>query len=154
MIFLRLVVFWGDSQAGYGSGPATNYFDHALLWNGTAESAIDLNPVGFESSYASDVAGGRQVGSGAGFVTNGNTHALLWNGTAQSVVDLHVSLLALGTQFSSSFASSIGENGNIVGFAYTLDGVGQAVLWIPIPEPCTAVIVAIAIMCMSPRHFR
>jgi hypothetical protein len=58
---------------------------HALRWNGTAESVVDLHPVGFHTSYALDVSGASQVGYGFGL----QNHALLWNGTAESVVDLH-----------------------------------------------------------------
>ena len=31
----------GMYQAGYGHGPGTGDFDHALVWSGTAESALE-----------------------------------------------------------------------------------------------------------------
>jgi hypothetical protein len=60
----------------------------ALLWRGSAASAVDLHPAGFDESQAFAVSGPRQAGFGkpAGSPTN---HALLWQGTAASVVDLH-----------------------------------------------------------------
>lgn len=62
--------------------------NHALLWSGSAASAVDLHPAGFFSSYATAVAQSRQVGYGA---PTGSEfyHALLWAGSAASVVDLH-----------------------------------------------------------------
>jgi hypothetical protein len=57
---------------------------HALLWSGTASSAVDLHPSGFKISQAYGSSGSQQVGYGDG-------HALLWSGTASGVVDLHPS---------------------------------------------------------------
>jgi hypothetical protein len=60
-----------------------------LLWSGSADSAVDLNPAGFAYSYANEVRDGKQVGYGSGTSTGGNSHALLWSGSAASAVDLH-----------------------------------------------------------------
>jgi hypothetical protein len=65
---------------------------HALLWSGTALSAVDLSPPGIPWSPATAVAGGRQVGWGAGPATNYYPRALLWSGSAESVVNLHALL--------------------------------------------------------------
>jgi hypothetical protein len=61
--------------------------NHALLWQGTASSAIDLNTSsGFDSSCAFGVSGGNQVGTG----TKGpNSLAVLWLGTGKSATSLH-----------------------------------------------------------------
>jgi hypothetical protein len=60
---------------------------HAMLWSGTAASAVDLQPLtGFSQSFAYGVHGSQQVGEGTGF---GFSHALLWNGSAASAVDLN-----------------------------------------------------------------
>ena len=56
----------------------------AVLWTGTAESAVGLNPAGSTESAAYAVAGGQQVGYIYSF-----QHAALWTGTAASAVDLH-----------------------------------------------------------------
>src|SRR5262245_31693805 len=60
---------------------------HAILWNSTPASAIDLNPVGFTDSYGLAVSGGIQVGAGRPG-TSTPSHALMWSGSAASVVDL------------------------------------------------------------------
>ena len=36
----------GTQQVGYGYSPATGNPAHALLWNGSAASYVDLNPSG------------------------------------------------------------------------------------------------------------
>lgn len=58
----------------------------AVLWLGTADSAINLNPAGSTESAAYAVVGGQQVGYIYSF-----HHAALWRGTAASAVDLHPS---------------------------------------------------------------
>ncbi|HEX7315080.1 MAG TPA: hypothetical protein VF297_14225 [Pyrinomonadaceae bacterium] len=56
----------------------------AVLWSGTAESAVNLNPPDSGTSQANAVAGGQQVGYGYT-----PKRALLWKGSAESVVNLH-----------------------------------------------------------------
>ena len=72
-------------------------------------TAIDLNPSGFTSSYATGVGGGQQVGYGFGATTGIYQHALLWTGTAASVVDLNPS------GFTASEALGVG-GGQQVGY--------------------------------------
>jgi hypothetical protein len=84
----------GTQQVGYGeasSGVKGTVFTHALLWTGTAASAIDLNPtnLGINSSTANGTNGAQQVGAGYGSFSG--SHALLWIGTAASAVDLNPS---------------------------------------------------------------
>jgi len=79
-----------DQQVGKGYNKSNDHntpidyrlYPHALLWSGTAESVVDLNPSWCTNSTAYGVSGGHQVGYGDG-------HALLWSGTAESLVDLH-----------------------------------------------------------------
>jgi hypothetical protein len=83
----------GIRQVGIGV-PAPG-ISHALVWSGTAESAVDLHPTileGFENSVARGVAGNQQVGEGES--TPGRTHALMWTGTPDSAVDLHPTTLS------------------------------------------------------------
>ena len=107
---------------------------HALLWSGTAASAVDLNPVGFTFSEARGVFGGQQVGYGYGPATGGTfNHALLWSGTAGSAVDLQS---FLPENYTGSDAAAIDPNGNIVGEAYNSStGQYDAILWVAVPEP-------------------
>lgn len=64
-----------DGTHQVGNGYTAGDTSHALLWNGTASSVIDFNPIGFDESLVCGVAGGQQVG--AGTATSSNTHAML-----------------------------------------------------------------------------
>ncbi|MDQ3818796.1 MAG: hypothetical protein M3362_14110 [Acidobacteriota bacterium] len=57
---------------------------YAVLWTGTPDSAINLNPANSLESQAKAVAHGQQVG-----YAYSPHHAVLWTGSAASVVDLH-----------------------------------------------------------------
>ena len=75
----------GVHQVGYAYG--LDFQQHAMLWSGSADSAIDLQPtnlpaLNLTNSTAIGVHGMQVVGSGSGL------HALLWNGSANSAVDL------------------------------------------------------------------
>jgi len=119
----------GGQQVGSGSVPATGLIgpgsSHALLWTGTAASAVDLNPGGgFTTSQALGVGGGQQVGFGSGGITGGvgMNHALLWTGTAASAVDLNPS------GFARSQANGV-SGGQQVGFGNSPAFGNHALLW-------------------------
>ncbi|MBP7934264.1 MAG: hypothetical protein KA354_06405 [Phycisphaerae bacterium] len=103
---------------------------HALLWTGTAASAVDLHPVGFTFSLAWGVGGGQQVGYGfvqhntnkKGGSSVAQCHALLWTGSAASVVDLNPA------GFTASAAHGVG-GGQQVGYGTRTDGTQHALLW-------------------------
>jgi hypothetical protein len=104
-----------SSAVGRGGGTATDNKQHALLWNTLYDSLLDLNPDGFNESFAIDVSGNQQIGWGSGNATGLADHALLWNGTAAGVVDLH----------PPGFGSSIGygvSDHDQVGWGNTLSG--------------------------------
>lgn len=65
-----------------------NHF-HAILWSGTAASALDLHPTGFRESAAYSTANGEQVGYGSVFTWTDRYRALKWSGTPESVINLH-----------------------------------------------------------------
>lgn len=111
----------GDQQVGSGKTACGWETRHALLWQGTAGSVVDLHPYGFWESVATAVANGRQVGWGS-IVNPTNVHALLWTGTADSAVDLH---MFLPREFVHSQANGIDASGNIIG---TADG--HPILWV------------------------
>ncbi len=76
----------GVQQVGYAQQVlGANAFSgpYAMVWSGTANSAVNLNPIGSIESQAKAVFGGQQVGYGFAH------HALLWTGSAASFVDLH-----------------------------------------------------------------
>jgi hypothetical protein len=119
----------GAKQVGMAGGEDSFYGSstHAILWSGTAGSAVDLHPLaGFDTSKAVAISGLQQVGSGRGSSTGGNEHALLWQGSATSAVDLNPTLL---TYINSSTAN--GTNG-LVQVGWGKNGASNlttALLW-------------------------
>lgn len=96
----------GGQQVGWASRTtAAGETIHALLWSGTAASAVDLTPAGFTYAYATGISGGQQVGYGlAPSLTTNQWHALLWSGNAASCADLNP------VGFDSSLALAISSN--------------------------------------------
>ena len=105
-------------------------------------SVVDLNPPGFDDTYAVAVAGGLQVGIGIGAATGNEGHALLWSGSAGSVIDLHQ---FLPSGYVSSEARGIDATGNVVGEASDELGFQHAIEWVPVPEPTTVGALCLAI---------
>ena len=139
----------GDQQVGIvGVGDMGT---HAMLWTGTAESAIDLHPaMGFTTTISYDTNGRQQVGQGVGSATGGMTHALLWNGS-NVAEDLH---RFLPPSAINSYAMGIDDVGTIVGAAGYGDNDLRAVMWIPVPEPagCAVVLLPAALLARHPRR--
>ena len=80
----------------------------------------------------------------------GLAHAMLWQDSAASAVDLQPYVTALNPAFFASWADDIADNGSIVGRAW--DGHNMfAVLWAPVPEPTTFVLL---IWAMVARRLR
>jgi hypothetical protein len=68
----------GGQQVGTGYQLINSaQFSRAMVWNGTAASAIDLNPSGMISSVASGTSGGLQQVGQATASLNGPSHAFL-----------------------------------------------------------------------------
>lgn len=107
-------------QGGYAGGSATNYYSHAFIWAGTANSGVDLNPASFESSAVYGIGGGYEVGQGT--TSGGVSHALLWTGTSNAAIDLDP-----GNDMGSN-AYGVGGNQQ-VGTVYTSSGAQHAALW-------------------------
>src|SRR5262249_28910531 len=127
----------GSQEVGWFS-ISYSAFGHAVLWNGTAASAVDLHPTGFSwavTSAALATNGAQQVAYGQG-PNYAISRALAWSGTADSVVDLQ-ELLPPGYTFSRAY--SIDQSGNIFGIATAVDGT-HAVEWVPVPEPASFVL--------------
>jgi hypothetical protein len=122
-----------------GVGLAADGLNRAIVWSGSANSAVELHPTGFDSSTAYGTNGIYQVGFGSvegdlGGIPSNIHHALLWNGSAASVVDLN-SLLPFSPADSEAY--TIDAQGNIFGIAN-----GNAVEWSPVPEPAAIVLFA------------
>jgi hypothetical protein len=107
----------GNIQVGWASGIYSSGNPHAVLWNGTSESVVDLNPGSSVGGHAYAVSGANQVGDAGG-------HATLWSGTAASAVDLN--------PYGFQGSSARGVSGNSeVGWAYgqNIGGANHAMLW-------------------------
>ncbi|MDB5322651.1 MAG: hypothetical protein JWN40_4282 [Phycisphaerales bacterium] len=118
----------GDVNDALGSTFAGSYMAHAALWT-SPTNRIDLNPVGFSTSWIGGLAPGVGVGTGTGFVSGKSLrHALLWQGTTGSFTDLQP---AAGYSMSDGRAASATQQ---VGWAETIGpggtvGKQHAMLW-------------------------
>ena len=137
----------GLQQVGFAYLANSDFF-HAMRWNGTAASAVDLDPslLGENSrSVAFDTNGTTQVGFGVGSATGLAYHAMAWSGTADSAIDLN-DLLPFGAFLST--AMTIDAQGNIFGTATDLSGNTHAVEWSPVPEPSSAMLLVCGIFAV------
>jgi hypothetical protein len=115
----------GTQQVGsrYAFDANNNAYYHAMLYTGSASSAVDLHPPnrpGIVSSEALATDGRQQVGWGGPYLVYG--HALVWSGTANSAVDLNPA------GFAASVAYGV-QNGTQVGLAHSPDYHDHAMLW-------------------------
>ena len=106
-------------QVGESNHTGRSTPHHALLWRGSADSVVDLNPSGFVESEAHAVCGGQQVGW---VIPAQIPHAFLWRGSAASTVDLH----PRGFDDSEAFGTSGFEQ---VGYGGVSIGIVHALLW-------------------------
>jgi hypothetical protein len=116
----------GAQQVGWGvtladSQQSTVWHDHALLWSGTAASAVDLHPSNYVYSRAFGIGGSQQVGYAV--ISSYGTHAMLWSGTAESAVDLNPSGFDESIALSTNGALQVGY-----GFAAS-ESDPRALLW-------------------------
>lgn len=115
----------GITAVGTGMGIATNSNDeHALAWDVTDKSFVDLHPAGWRFSYGQGVRGTQVVGYGQGVPTGWANHALMWDLAANTTTDLHP---AGGFSHSQAVATD-GEHQ--VGNGNPADGsLPHALLW-------------------------
>ncbi|MGD0770711.1 MAG: dockerin type I domain-containing protein [Tepidisphaeraceae bacterium] len=106
---------------GYGSAGSS---EHALLWSSPAGSAVDLNPSGFNGSYAYATSGTQQVGEAFNTTITESYNAMLWSGTAASAVNLNPS----GYDWSCAYGVCGSQQ---VGFGRVggMEGSDHALLW-------------------------
>jgi hypothetical protein len=99
----------GDQQVGSANTGAP-FSDRAILWTGTAASAVDLGP---GLAYGTD--GVHQVGWGY------NGHAMLWSGSAASAVDLKPANPAYGW----AYAYGVGGNQQVGQIEFVINQSGE-----------------------------
>jgi hypothetical protein len=102
----------GGRQAGVGYTDI--HTSHAMLWSGTAATAVDLHPAGafYESSRVSGLEGDQQVGYAGGSIISRPQHAMLWRGTAASAVDLHPAGFDTSAANGTNGVQQVGSAGN------------------------------------------
>lgn len=124
----RAMGLCGNQQVGFAEG-GNGY--HATLWQGTAASAVDLQPAGFDfESIAFATNGSQQVGYANGTATGYNDRAMLWSGTAASAINLNPK------DYWYSQAYGIAGNQQ-VGYGYNNStGYAHALLWRGTAESC------------------
>ena len=116
------------SSLAYPDGDAQGYHttSHAVRWAGTAASAVDLNPAGYNASEAT-CTNGIQEG-GWGYLALGATqHAMLWSGDASTAVDLHPVGYNDSKVTSITSTQQVGEGW--IGTAGAFGSVRHALLW-------------------------
>ena len=119
----------GGKQVGNNQLAATGV-GRPVLWSGTADSAIDMTPPGYDSAALSGTSATHQVGIVIGPSTGGWNHAALWNSTPESVVDLH------GPSPGNSEAVDVSGSQQVGNRDHGPFGqmVGHAALWHGTPE--------------------
>ena len=111
----------------YGEFPAYHATSRAYRWSGTAASAVDIHPAGYDASEAL-ATNGTQHG-GWGYLASGAApqHALLWTGDGNNVVDLHPDGFTTSRVNGLSSTMQVGEGW--IGTPWTAGSVRHALLW-------------------------
>jgi hypothetical protein len=115
----------GVQQVGFGQqviGITSFSGPFAVVWSGTADSAVNLNPPDSGSSQANAVSGGQQVGYG--YFPH---RALLWGGSVESVVELQPDGYAASEANATNGVQQAGSG--FVGDAFTMVGHSHALVW-------------------------
>jgi len=104
------------------------------MWNGSADSWMDLSPVGSMESGANAVWGEMQVGYS---YVGGVFRASLWRGSAGTWEDLSLGLPGAFEVSTALGAWSDGSRAYVTGYGYNSQtGRNEALLWTQsIPEP-------------------
>ena len=117
------------SSLAYPDGDGSGYHttSHAVRWAGTAASAVNLHPIGYDASEATCTSGTQQ--GGWGYLALGTTHqhAMLWSGDAATAVDLHPIGYTDSKITALAGSTQVGEGW--VGAAAAFGSVRHALLW-------------------------
>ena len=111
----------------YGETFAYQSFSHAVLWQGTAASAVDLNPAGYSGSQALATNGTQQGGWAYAAVVTQAQHAALWSGTAASFVDLNPAAYSDSRITAMTDTQQVGDGW--VGQMGAVGSVRHALVW-------------------------
>jgi hypothetical protein len=95
----------------YGSAYDANSRPHAMRWNGTAASAVNFTPPGYDESGFGGFDTQYQYGYGTKLSATVFPHALRWSGTPASAVDINP------PGFDLSLATAASAT-NVVGYGF------------------------------------
>ena len=117
------------SSLAYPDGDAAGYHttSHAVRWAGTAASAVDLNPAGYDASEATCTSGTQEGGWAYVAVGVTHQHAMLWSGDAASALDLHPAGYTDSKVTALMGAKQVGEGW--VGAASAFGSIRHALIW-------------------------
>lgn len=116
----------GNYQVGIAApqyGDLTSVDSQAMLWHGSAQSAINLTPANCIGATALGVADGQEVGQC--YTIHLNQDAVLWEGSASTAVDLSPTDLT-GFDITEALATNGMQQ---VGDGYTSSDLLQALAW-------------------------
>lgn len=103
-------------------------FNYAMVWTGTAASAINIHPYPFTHSCAMAVNGDWIAGyanDNSKIGTPAYNHAVVWNANYEAT-DLNA---YLPEGFIGAQAFAVDANGNVAGYMAKADGSRHAVVW-------------------------
>ncbi|HTG45962.1 MAG TPA: hypothetical protein VK633_15690, partial [Verrucomicrobiae bacterium] len=125
------------STVAYGEGESFGYHSssRAVRWAGTAASAVDLHPAGFDASEATCTTGTQQGGWGYSVADASHVHALVWSGDAASVVDLHSAAYTETRVTAITPTQQVGEGW--IGILGSIGAVRHALVWAGTAESVT-----------------
>jgi hypothetical protein len=144
--------FGGNANVQVGSGTSGSSI-HAMMWRGTALSAVDLSP-SFANRPNSEALGSnglQEVGDAWGTqLVNGGPayHAVLWSNSPNSAVDLQT---FVPSYLVSSRAWTIDAAGNVLGTAQDASGAYHVVEWI-VPEPSSLLFIGLTAALLGRRR--
>ncbi len=127
-------------QVGYASAVPYPYGEtfsyhaasHAMLWTGTAASAVDLNPANYTASEALATNGTQQGGWAYNSLPTASQHAALWSGTAATFVDLHPAAYSDSRITALTATNQVGDGW--VGPMGMAGSVRHALVWSGTPD--------------------
>jgi len=117
------------SSFAYPDGDSQGYHttSRAVRWAGTAASAVDLHPLGYDASEATCTSGTQQGGWGYVALGTSHQHAMLWSGDAASAVDLHPAAYTDSKVTSMTATQQVGEGW--IGPANGYGSIRHALVW-------------------------
>lgn len=127
----------GGLQAGwvYFEYPSF-YRTHAGVWSGTADSWLDLNPDGYDSSWIFATTGTIHVGETFTTAEQDGAHATLWLGNARnSILDLNAVVRdTLGDLAAvETYANGVWSDGGVIYVVGNSTAEGIPLLWTLVP---------------------